>query len=115
MQAQEGAATMAMDQAVTGTEVMTSEAAGETLLPVLLPALALVSVPVFAAESIPIPRVSFGITPAETPQDVALSLQILFLLTILSLAPSVISMLVPKREVGWNCTNSISLRGTPRL
>ena len=29
------------------------------------------------------------------------------------LAPSVISMFVPNRVVGWNCTNSMSFSGTP--
>ena len=37
MQAQEGAAAIAIEPAVAGTEVMTGEAAGEALLPVVLP------------------------------------------------------------------------------
>ena len=37
MQAQEGATAMAIDQAVADTGVMTAEAAGEALLPMLLP------------------------------------------------------------------------------
>ena len=41
----------------------------------------------------PIPKIAFDIEPASTPQDVALSLQILFLLTILTLAPSIILMM----------------------
>ncbi len=46
----------------------------------------------FSAE-IPIPKVNIGIDQAKGPQDVALSLQILFLLTILTLVPSIIMML----------------------
>jgi len=41
----------------------------------------------------PIPKIAFDIEPAQTPKDVALSLQILFLLTILTLAPSIILMM----------------------
>lgn len=45
------------------------------------------------AQQVPIPRVDFNITQAKNPQQVALSLQILLLLTILSLAPAIILML----------------------
>lgn len=41
----------------------------------------------------PIPKITFDITEAEQPQDVALALQVLFLLTILALAPSIILMM----------------------
>ena len=40
----------------------------------------------------PIPKIAFDIAPAAGPKDVALSLQILFLLSILTLAPSIILM-----------------------
>jgi len=40
----------------------------------------------------PIPKIAFDINEAQSPKDVALSLQILFLLTILTLAPSIILM-----------------------
>ena len=43
--------------------------------------------------TVPIPSIDLGVKPAESPQDVALSLQILFLLTILSLAPSLLMMM----------------------
>jgi len=45
-----------------------------------------------AAPDIPIPRIGVDMQPAETPQDVALSLQILFLLTVLSIAPAILIM-----------------------
>ncbi|MEW6200722.1 MAG: flagellar type III secretion system pore protein FliP [bacterium] len=45
------------------------------------------------APPMPIPKVTFGVAPAESPKDVALSLQILFLLTIITLAPSILIML----------------------
>lgn len=41
----------------------------------------------------PIPRVAFDIREAQQPREVALSLQVLFLLSILSLAPSIIIMM----------------------
>ena len=42
--------------------------------------------------AMPIPKIAFDIEQATAPKDVALSLQILFLLTILTLAPSIILM-----------------------
>ena len=42
--------------------------------------------------TMPIPKIAFDITQAKAPKDVALSLQILFLLPILTLAPSIIIM-----------------------
>lgn len=45
------------------------------------------------AQQIPIPDINIRIGTAQTPQQVALSLQILLLLTILTLAPSIIIML----------------------
>ncbi len=64
------------------------------LLPVILPVLVLIAIPVLGAEpgSMPIPSIRFGVQEAQNPQDVALSLQIIFLLTILSLAPSIVIM-----------------------
>ena len=41
----------------------------------------------------PIPKIAFDIEEATSPKDVALSLQILFLLTILTLAPSIMIMM----------------------
>lgn len=43
--------------------------------------------------AMPIPNISFDIEEATTPGEVALSLQILFLLTILTLAPAIIMMM----------------------
>ena len=44
-------------------------------------------------EPLPIPKIGLDIETAESPQDVALSMQILFILTIISLAPSILIML----------------------
>jgi len=64
------------------------------LFPLLLFLLILISViPASAAPFIPIPNVSVGIEAANNPKDVALSLQILLTLTVLSLAPSILIMM----------------------
>ena len=42
--------------------------------------------------TMPIPKITFNVSEAAGPKDVALSLQILFLLSILTLAPSIILM-----------------------
>lgn len=46
----------------------------------------------FSQETIPIPKISIGIGEATSPRDVALTLEILLLLTILSLAPAILMM-----------------------
>ena len=48
------------------------------------------AIPGPTAPTIPIPRINIGITPATKPSDVALSLQILLLLTVLTLAPTLL-------------------------
>ncbi|WP_093689441.1 flagellar type III secretion system pore protein FliP [Sporolituus thermophilus] len=53
----------------------------------------LLMAPAQAAPLIPVPNVNIGVTPAENPKDVALSLQVLFTLTVLSLAPSILIMM----------------------
>ncbi len=45
------------------------------------------------AQQIPIPKIDFNVTQAQNPRDVALSLQVLLLITLLSLAPAIILML----------------------
>ena len=42
---------------------------------------------------IPIPQIDINVNEAKTPQQIALSLQILFLLSILTLAPSIIVLM----------------------
>lgn len=46
----------------------------------------------WAQSPMPVPRITFGLEAARGPRDVATSLQILFVLTILSLAPALIIM-----------------------
>jgi flagellar biosynthetic protein FliP len=56
---------------------------------------ALLAVPALAgaAPLVPIPSVNIGVQAANNPKQVALSLQILFTLTVLSLAPSILIMM----------------------
>ena len=57
------------------------------------------AVPAFAQSAgpanpaIPIPRINIGVSPATKPSDVALSLQILVLLTVVTLAPTLLVLL----------------------
>ncbi len=46
-----------------------------------------------AAPAIPIPRIQIGVNPAQTPTEVAQSLQILLLLTVITLAPAILIMM----------------------
>jgi flagellar biosynthetic protein FliP len=67
--------------------------AGLAALFVVLAALAPVfaqTIPGPASPTIPIPRVNIGVSPATKPADVAFSLQILLLLTVLTLAPTLL-------------------------
>ncbi|NLM39012.1 MAG: flagellar type III secretion system pore protein FliP [Firmicutes bacterium] len=47
----------------------------------------------FLQTNIPIPRIDIGVGAAEGPQDVAVTLQILLVLTILTLAPAILTLL----------------------
>ena len=51
------------------------------------------SVPAEAQVAPILPRISIGVEPAENPEDIAISLQILVLLTILALAPAILIMM----------------------
>ncbi|MCX7841517.1 MAG: flagellar type III secretion system pore protein FliP [Clostridia bacterium] len=51
------------------------------------------SVSVHAEPVIPLPKLGIDIEPAQNPQDVAVSIQVLLLLTVLSLAPSILMMM----------------------
>lgn len=53
----------------------------------------LLSVPLAFAQEIAIPTVNFNIAQARTPSEVSLALQVLFLLTIISLAPSLLILM----------------------
>ena len=60
---------------------------------VLFCVIGLICADVKAAPLVPAPNVSIGVNEATNPQEVALSLQILLTLTVLSLAPSILIMM----------------------
>ena len=63
-------------------------------LSIILIAVLMVPGPVAHCQpQIPVPRIGVSVDAAETPEDVAFSLQVLFLLTVLSLAPAILIML----------------------
>jgi len=87
----------------------------------LLIAFSLFSSPALAATPneapmIPIPLLQLSLTPAENPQDVAISLQIIALMTVLSLAPAILLMLTSFTRIivvlGF-VQRSIGLQQTP--
>jgi len=48
---------------------------------------------VFAADALTIPKIDLNLTPAKSPKDVATTIQIFILLTILTLAPAILIMM----------------------
>ena len=46
-----------------------------------------------AQPALPVPRINIGVDSSKSPKDVAITLQILFLLTLLSLAPAILMMM----------------------
>jgi flagellar biosynthetic protein FliP len=69
----------------------------KTLLKILIFSAILVivlSIGVSAEPPLPIPKIGLEIDTADNPEDVALSIQILFLLTILSLAPALFTRVI---------------------
>ncbi len=66
------------------------------LLKIIIPLLLIILgtfIVVYAAPDLTIPKVDLSVSSSSDPKDVALSLQIVFLLTILSLAPSLLIMM----------------------
>lgn len=58
-----------------------------------VPAPATPAPPVDVGGVLPLPRIDIGVEPARSPKDVSASLQILVLLTVLTLAPAILIML----------------------
>lgn len=63
------------------------------LLPILLMALVALVVLTPDVEAQGLPKISFEVGEASTPEDVSVTIEILFLLTILTLAPAILIML----------------------
>ena len=75
-----------------------------------------VGTPAAEGVRVPIPMLQLGVTPADSPEDLALSLQIIALLTVLSLAPAILLMLTSFTRIvvvlGF-VQRSIGLQQTP--
>ncbi|MEN3001548.1 MAG: flagellar type III secretion system pore protein FliP [Armatimonadota bacterium] len=81
----------------------------------LLTTLAIVPVLLIAQESIPVPRITIGVDTARNPQEVSTSLQILALLTLLSVAPSILLMMTAFTRIVIVLSFLKSALGTPTI
>ena len=69
--------------------------------------------PALAQETVPLPRVSVEVGTARTPQEVSTSLQILAILTLLSVAPSILLMMTAFTRIVIVLSFLKSALGTP--
>jgi len=67
------------------------------------------------AQNLAIPKVTLGVDAAKNPQDVAVSLQILLLMTILTLAPSLLIMMTAFTRIIIVFSILRSALGTPQI
>lgn len=67
------------------------------------------------AMAIPLPKVSIGVEEATNPGEVAVALQVLFLLTILSLAPGILIMMTSFARIVVVLSFLRQALGTPQL
>jgi len=81
----------------------------------LVIALMLVPVLSLAQESLPVPRITVGVDTARNPQEVSTSLQILALLTLLSVAPSILLMMTAFTRIIIVLSFLKSALGTPNI
>ncbi len=65
--------------------------------------------------SLVMPKISFGVDTAKNPKDVAVTLQILFLMTILTLAPSIMIMMTAFTRLIIVFSILRSALGTPQI
>jgi flagellar biosynthetic protein FliP len=70
---------------------------------------------VLAQESLPVPRITVGVDSARNPQEVSTSLQILALLTLLSVAPSLLLMMTAFTRIVIVLSFLKSALGTPNI
>lgn len=73
------------------------------------------SIGVTAEPPLPIPKIGLDIQQADTPEDVALSIQILLILTILTLAPSILIMVTSFTRVIIVLSFTRSALGTQQM
>ncbi len=73
------------------------------------------TLPLMAQEAVPIPRVSIEVGTARNPQEVSTTLQILALLTLLSVAPSILLMMTAFTRIVIVLSFLKSALGTPNI
>ncbi len=66
-------------------------------------------------QTLAVPRIEIGLDRAKTPQEVSTSLQILFLLTVLSLAPALLIMLTSFTRIVIVLSFTRSALGSPQI
>jgi flagellar biosynthetic protein FliP len=71
--------------------------------------------PALAQEAVPVPRVSVEVGAARNPQEVSTSLQILAILTLLSVAPSILLMMTAFTRIVIVLSFLKSALGTPNI
>ncbi len=71
--------------------------------------------PALAQETVPLPRVSVEVGTARNPQEVSTSLQILAILTLLSVAPSILLMMTAFTRIVIVLSFLKSALGTPNI
>lgn len=69
----------------------------------------------WAQGQVPVPRVSIGVDQAKGPQDISTSLQIVALLTILTIAPSILLMMTAFTRIVIVLSFLKSALGTPNI
>jgi flagellar biosynthetic protein FliP len=76
--------------------------------------IAVLLAPAAAAQGIPVPKLP-GVTNAKNPQDVANTLVLLFLLTVLSLAPAILILMTPFLRISIVLSLLRQAIGTPQI
>lgn len=88
-----GAGSALFGEGVAHAQAAPAQVQAQTQTQAQVPAPATPAPPVDVGGVLPLPRIDIGVEPARSPKDVSVSLQILVLLTVLTLAPAILIML----------------------
>ncbi len=88
-----GAGSALLGEGVAHAQAAPAQVQAQTQTQAQVPAPATPAPPVDVGGVLPLPRIDIGVEPARSPKDVSVSLQILVLLTVLTLAPAILIML----------------------
>ncbi|MFQ3548300.1 MAG: flagellar type III secretion system pore protein FliP [Armatimonadota bacterium] len=72
-------------------------------------------VPVLAQQGVFVPKIDIGVSKADSPQEVSTSIQILLILTVLSLAPALLMMLTSFTRIIIVLSLTRSAMGSPQV